>query len=145
MSRTSNIDGLAHVGIAVRSLDEAVPRWTDGLGFRLVDTITLDSMGLNIAFLTAGDATIELLESFRPDSAIGRFLDTRGEGIHHLSFFVPDIEAALASASEAGMQLIDRTPREGSHGTRIAFLHPRALGGVLVEFCERKPSSGRVP
>jgi len=145
MSRTPIVDGLAHVGIAVRSLAESVPRWTEGLGFRLVDTVTLDSMGLNIAFLEAGDATLELLESFRPDSAVGKFLEKRGEGIHHLSFFVPDIEAALARASEAGLDLIDRTPREGSHDTRIAFVHPRALGGVLVEFCERKSTMGRVP
>ena len=145
MSRDSLVDGLAHVGIAVRSLDEAIPRWTDGLGFRHVDTVTLVSMGLRIAFLTAGDATMELLESIRPDSAIGSFLAKRGEGIHHLSFFVRDIEAALVRASEAGVELIDRTPREGSHGTRIAFLHPRSLGGVLIEFCERESTTGRVP
>ena len=144
MSHASVVDGLAHVGIAVRSLNEAIPRWTDGLGFRLVDTLTLDSMGLKIAFLTAGDVTLELLESIRPDSAIGSFLAKRGEGIHHLSFFVSDIEAALIRASEAGLELIDRTPREGSHESRIAFLHPRSLGGVLIEFCERRPTTRRV-
>jgi methylmalonyl-CoA epimerase len=145
MTQTPFIDGLAHVGIAVTSLDEAVPRWTRGLGFRLLDTIRLDSMGLNIAFLESGSATIELLEPFRPDSAVGKFLAKRGEGMHHLSFFVPDIEAALARAATSGMELIDRTPREGSHGTRIAFLHPRALGGVLVEFCERTSATDRRP
>jgi methylmalonyl-CoA epimerase len=132
------VEGLAHVGIAVRSLEEAVPRWTQGLGFRHVDTITLESMGLKIAFLEAGGATLELLEPYRADSAVGKFLAKRGEGIHHLSFFVGDIEAALARAEAAGLELIDRTPRAGSHETRIAFLHPRSLGGVLIEFCERR-------
>lgn len=138
MTEDPIVEGLAHVGIAVRSLDEAVPRWTDGLGFRHRDTVTLESMGLRIAFLEAGGATLELLEPTRADSAVGKFLAKRGEGIHHLSFFVPDIEAALARAAAAGLELIDRTPRSGSHGTRIAFLHPRPLGGVLIEFCERR-------
>ncbi len=138
MTPESLIQGLAHVGIAVRSLDEAIPRWTGSLGFRHVDTITLDSMGLKIAFLEAGGTEIELLEPIRPDSTIAKFLSKRGEGIHHLSFHVRDIEAALERAAAAGLELIDRTPREGSHGTKIAFVHPRSLGGVLVEFCERR-------
>ena len=137
MTHEPLIDGLAHVGIAVRSLDEAIPRWTKSLGFRHVDTITLDSMGLKIAFLEAGGTEIELLEPIRTDSTISKFLEKRGEGIHHLSFHVRDMEAALARAATAGLELIDRTPREGSHGTKIAFVHPRSLGGVLVEFCER--------
>ena len=132
------VEGLAHVGIAVRSLEEAVPRWTRSLGFRHVDTVTLDSMGLTIAFLESGGTEIELLEPARPDSVIAKFLEKRGEGIHHLSFHVRDIEAALARAAAAGLELIDRTSREGSHGTKIAFLHPRSMGGVLVEFCERR-------
>ncbi len=138
MSAPAGIEGLAHVGIAVRSLDEALRLWVERLGFRHLDTIVLDSMGLKIAFLDAGGAALELLEPIRSDSTIARFIERRGEGIHHLSFYVPDIEAALARASAAGLELIDRTPREGSHGTRIAFLHPRSMGGVLVEFCERK-------
>ena len=136
--RAPLVDGLAHVGIAVRSLEEAVPRWTRSLGFRHIDTITLDSMGLRIAFLESGGVEIELLEPARPDSVVAKFLEKRGEGIHHLSFHVRDIEAALARAAAAGLELIDRTPREGSHGTKIAFLHPRSMGGVLVEFCERR-------
>jgi len=130
--------GLAHVGVAVRSLDEAAALWTRSLGFELVSTETLESMRLRIAFLRAGSAEIELLEPTSPDSPIGRFLEKRGEGIHHLSFFVADLEAALARAAAEGLDLIDRTPRGGSHGTRIAFLHPRAMGGVLVELCERR-------
>lgn len=131
------IRGLAHVGIAVRSLEPAIERWTRGLGFTAEEVETLDSMGLRLAFLRAGDAVIELLEPTRPDSTIAKFLEKRGEGIHHLSFFVDDLEAALAAAEAAGLELIDRTPRAGGHGTQIAFLHPRALGGVLVELCRR--------
>lgn len=131
------ITGLAHVGIAVRSLGPAIERWS-GLGFTPAGEETIESMGLKLAFLRAGDLTIELLEPTRADSAIARFLEKRGEGIHHLSLHVPDIEAALARAASAGLELIDRTPRDGSHGTKIAFLHPRAMFGVLVEFCERR-------
>ena len=131
------IRGLAHVGIAVRSLEPAIERWTRGLGFTHEHTETLESMGLRLAFLRSGDAVIELLEATRPDAAVAKFLEKRGEGIHHLSFFVDDMKSALAAAEAAGLELIDRAPRPGSHGTEIAFLHPRALGGVLVELCRR--------
>ena len=134
------IRGLAHVGVAVRSLEPAIERWTKGLGFTHEHTETIESMGLRLAFLRSGDAVVELLEPTRSDSAVAGFLEKRGEGIHHLSFFVDDMAAALARAETAGLELIDRTGRPGSHGTEIAFLHPRALGGVLVEFCRRKES-----
>ena len=132
------IRGFAHAGVAVRSLEPAIERWTRGLGFKHESTETLDSMGLRLAFLRSGDAVVELLEPTRPDAAVARFLEKRGEGIHHLSFFVDDLEGALAAAEAAGLELIDRTPRAGGHGTEIAFLHPRTLGGVLVELCRRK-------
>jgi methylmalonyl-CoA epimerase len=132
------IRGLAHVGIAVRSLEPAIERWTKGLGFSHEHTETIESMGLRLAFLRSGDAVVELLEPTRSDSAVAGFLEKRGEGIHHLSFFVDDMAAALLRAEMAGLELIDRAARPGSHGTEIAFLHPRALGGVLVELCRRK-------
>ena len=135
--QSPHVRGLAHVGIAVRSLEPAIERWTTGLGFIHESTETLDSMGLRLAFLRAGDAVVELLEPTRPDAAVAKFLEKRGEGIHHLSFFVDDMNAALAQAEAAGLELIDRSPRPGSHGTEIAFLHPRTLGGVLVEFCRK--------
>ena len=134
----SHVLGLAHVGIAVRSIEEAVPLWVDALGFRHTDTLDFPSMMLKIAFLHAGSAELELLEPTHPDSPVGRFLARRGEGLHHLSFFVPDLERALKEAEAAGLELIDRSPREGSHETRIAFLNPRTLNGVLVELCERR-------
>ncbi len=134
----SRVHGLAHVGIAVRSLDQAIPVWVRSLGFRHTDTIEFESMKLRIAFLRGGSAELELLEPTDPDSPVGRFLAKRGEGIHHLSFLVPDIEEALEEAEASGLELIDRSPREGSHHTKIAFLSPRTLNGVLVELCERR-------
>ena len=131
------IRGLAHVGIAVRSLEPAVERWTRALGFAHESTETLDSMGLRLAFLRGGDAVVELLEPTRSDAAVAKFLEKRGEGIHHLAFYVDDLGKALLEAEAAGLELIDRTPRHGSHGLEVAFLHPRALGGVLVELCRR--------
>ena len=133
----TRVTGLAHVGIAVRSLDEAVRVWVDALGFRHTDTIDFPSMMLRIAFLRGGSAELELLEPTHADSPVGRFLARRGEGLHHLSFLVPDLEKALEEAESAGLELVDRSPREGSHRTRIAFLSPRSLHGVLVELCER--------
>ncbi len=132
----SGVLGLGHVGIAVRSLADAIPVWTRALGFTHVDTIDFESMKLKIAFLRAGSSEIELLQPTSEDSPVGRFLAKRGEGIHHLSFHVADIEAALEEAAAAGLLLIDRTPREGSHHTKIAFLSPRTLHGVLVELCQ---------
>lgn len=134
-----SILGLAHVGVPVASLDEAIPLWKK-LGFRLEQTETLDGMKLRIAYMEAGGVTVELLEPTSPDTPIGRFLERRGGGIHHLAFEVPNLEAALQHAEAQGFELIDRTPRQGGHGMHIAFLHPRSLGGVMVELCERRKS-----
>ncbi len=133
----SRVLGLAHVGIAVRSLEAAIPLWK-ALGFHHTDTIDFESMKVRIAFLRAGSSELELLEPTAEDSPVGRFLAKRGEGIHHLSFHVADIEIALEQAEKAGLTLIDRAPRKGSHRTRIAFLSPGSLHGVLVELCERR-------
>jgi methylmalonyl-CoA/ethylmalonyl-CoA epimerase len=132
------VAGLAHVGIAVRSIDAAVRVWAGTLGFRHTDTVDFPSMMLRIAFLRGGSAELELLEPTHADSPVGRFLAKRGEGLHHLSFLVPDLEKALKEAEAAGLDLIDRSPREGGHETKIAFLSPRGLNGVLVELCERR-------
>ena len=134
----SRVLGLAHVGIAVRSLEAAVPLWVRAFGFHHSETVEFESMRLRIAFLRGGSSELELLEPTEPDSPVGRFLDKRGEGIHHLSFHVPNLERALEQAAAAGLELIDLTPREGSHDTKIAFLSPRTLNGVLVELCERR-------
>ena len=131
------IAGLAHIGISVRSIEAALPSW-EKLGFRLTDTEELETMHLKVAYLNAGDAWVELLEPTAADTPIARFLERRGEGIHHLALYVADIEAALARAESLGLKLIDRTPRDGSHGMKIAFLHPGGLSGALVELCERR-------
>jgi methylmalonyl-CoA epimerase len=106
---TIGIAGLAHVGIAVRALEPAIERWTKALGFTLAGEETIESMGLRLAFLRAGDLTIELIEPTRADSAVARFLEKRGEGIHHLSFAVPDIEAGLARAAASGVEFLVRS------------------------------------
>ena len=137
MSASDRIQGLAHVGIAVRSRDAAVAHWGN-LGFRLTGTEDLESMHVRIAFVESGGLTIELLEATQPDSPIGRFLAKRGEGLHHVALYVADLEASLTRAEAQGLELIDRTPRGGSHGMKIAFLHPRSMGGVLIELCERR-------
>ena len=134
----TSVLGLAHVGIAVRSLDQAIAVWTKALGLTLVDTIEFEPMKVRIAFLRGGPTELELLEPTSADSPVGRFLAKRGEGMHHLSFYVNDLDTALREAEAAGMELIDRSPREGSHHTRIAFLSPKSLTGVLVELCEAK-------
>lgn len=137
MTHPVPVQGLAHAGVAVKSIEEAIPLWGK-LGFRLTDTENLGSMHLKIAYLETGGTVIELLEPTSPDSPVGRFLARRGEGIHHLAYWVADLEAALTHAAAQGLELIDRTPRSGGHGMKVAFLHPRALGGVLVELCERR-------
>lgn len=131
--------GLAHIGIAVPSIDAALPVW-EMLGYRLTDREEIASMRLRVAFLerAGGGTLLELLEPTAPDTPVGRFLESRRGGLHHLAFFVSDLEAALREADARGLELIDRTPRDGSHGLRIAFLHPRSFHGVLVELCQRR-------
>jgi methylmalonyl-CoA/ethylmalonyl-CoA epimerase len=125
---------LAHIGIAVRSLETILPFYRDVLG--LGDTPLDDADGARIAGLTAGDALVELLEPTLPDSPIAKFLEKRGPGIHHLCFAVPDLDESLARCRKAGLRLIDETPRLGAEGKRIAFLHPSSTGGVLIELTE---------
>jgi methylmalonyl-CoA/ethylmalonyl-CoA epimerase len=125
---------IAHVGIAVRALDEILPFYRDLLGFPEVPIA--DSDGARIVALDAGDALVELLEPERPDSPIGKFVAKRGPGIHHLCIAVDDLDGTLARCRAAGITLIDETPRMGAEGKRIAFLHPSATAGVLVELTE---------
>lgn len=137
--------GLAHVGIAVPSIEAALPAW-EALGYRVADREVIASMRLTVAFLEpagaagGGGTLLELLEPAAADTPVGRFLESRRGGLHHLAFLVPDLEAALREAEALGLELIDRTPRDGSHGLRIAFLHPRSFHGVLVELCQKRGS-----
>ncbi|MDQ3696922.1 MAG: methylmalonyl-CoA epimerase [Gemmatimonadota bacterium] len=125
---------IAHIGIAVRSLADAVPLYRDVLGMPGVPLD--DSDGARIAGLAAGEALIELFEAVDPRSPIGKFIEKRGPGIHHVCFVVDDLDASLARCRAAGVRLIDETPRTGAEGKRIAFLHPSTTGGVLVELTE---------
>jgi methylmalonyl-CoA/ethylmalonyl-CoA epimerase len=125
---------IAHVGIAVRALDEILPFYRDLLGLPEVELDDAD--GARIAGLAAGDSLVELLEADAPDSPIGKFVAKRGPGIHHICFAVDDLDGTLARCRAAGLRLIDDTPRLGAEGKRIAFLHPSATAGVLVELTE---------
>jgi len=130
-----------HVGIAVTALEQRLPFWRDLLGLGLAGTESVASEGVNVAFLPAGESRVELLEATRPDSPIATFLGKRGEGIHHITFEVDAIQPLLDRMKEAGAPLLDRTPRVGAGGSAVAFLHPRATGGVLVEVVERAGGS----
>jgi methylmalonyl-CoA/ethylmalonyl-CoA epimerase len=125
---------LAHIGIAVRNLDELLPFYRDVLGLPVVPLE--DSDGARIAGLAAGDSLVELLESQEPDSPIGKFVAKRGQGIHHICFAVDDLAVVLARCRAAGVRLIDEQPRLGAEGKPIAFLHPASTGGVLVELTQ---------
>lgn len=125
---------IAHVGIAVRSLDEILPFYRDLLG--LPEVALDDADGAHIAGLAAGETLVELLEAQHPESPIGKFVAKRGPGIHHICFAVDDLDGTLARCRDAGLRLIDETPRLGAEGKRIAFLHPSATAGVLVELTE---------
>ena len=125
---------IAHIGIAVADLEAILPFYRDVLGMPEVPLDAAD--GARIAGLAAGESLVELLEAERPDSPIGKFVERRGPGIHHVCFAVDDLDAALARCRSAGLRLIDETPRVGAEGKRIAFLHPSATAGVLVELSE---------
>ena len=125
---------IAHVGIAVRALDDILPFYRDLLGLPEVDLADAD--GARIAGLAAGESLVELLEAENPDSPIGKFVARRGPGIHHICFAVDDLDGTLERCRSAGVRLIDEVPRQGAEGKRIAFLHPSATAGVLVELTE---------
>jgi len=125
---------IAHVGLAVRAIDELLPFYRDLLG--LSDYPLADSDGAHIAGFAAGDSLVELLEPDAANSPISRFIDRRGPGIHHICFAVQDLDDTLARCRAHGIELIDETPRMGAEGKRIAFLHPKSTGGVLIELTE---------
>jgi methylmalonyl-CoA/ethylmalonyl-CoA epimerase len=125
---------IAHIGIAVRALDEILPFYRDLLGMPEVPLDDAD--GARIAGLAAGESLVELLEAESPESPIAKFVAKRGPGIHHICFAVDDLDATLERCRRAGVRLIDETPRVGAEGKRIAFLHPSATAGVLVELSE---------
>jgi len=128
------IKRIAHFGVAVKDLDEALKFFTEGLPLEM--THTEDYQGMRIAFIPVGDSSIELLQDVSGTSAIRKYLDKNGEGIHHIAFEVDDIHQAVAELKEKGVRLIDERPREGAHGMSIAFMHPKATHGILMELVQ---------
>jgi methylmalonyl-CoA/ethylmalonyl-CoA epimerase len=128
---------LTHVGIAVKNLKDSVDLFSRLLQIDEVEHEVVQSQRVNLAFFRLGEASIELTASTDPESPIAKFIGKRGEGVHHLSFEVDDIEAELARLRSDGFQLIDEKPRAGAGGHLIAFLHPKSTNGVLVEICQR--------
>ena len=126
---------LDHIGIAVRSLEAA--KIYEALGLTIDHVETVASQGVKTAFLSAGDSNLELLEPTGPESTVAKFIEKRGEGIHHLCFRVDDIEAQLERLQSQGYRLINENPVPGAHGCRVAFLHPSAGNGVLIELSEK--------
>jgi len=126
-----------HLGIAVNSIDDGKNFWSEVLGLKFEGAETVEAQKVTTAFFPVGESEIELLESTAPDGPVAKFIEKRGQGFQHVAFRVANIDSALAELKEKGIQLIDQQPRIGAGGAKIAFLHPKATGGVLVELCER--------
>ena len=130
-----NISHIEHIGIAVVSLETAIPYYETLLGTKCYATEVVADQKVKTAFFKVGQTKIELLESTDPDGPIGKFLEKKGPGVHHLAFAVDDVNSALQQAGEAGIQLIDKQSRKGAEGLNIGFLHPKSTLGVLTELC----------
>ena len=127
-----------HIGVAVREIDASRPFWEEVLGLSFEGRERVEAQKVTTAFFAVGEGEVELLEAMEPDSPVGKYLEKRGEGVHHIAFRVADIDAALAELKAKGIRLIDETPRRGAGGARIIFIHPKETQGVLVELCERE-------
>ncbi|GMV53981.1 MAG: methylmalonyl-CoA epimerase [Chlorobi bacterium] len=134
------IDGVNHIGIAVRDLQQAIELY--GKLFNVTDfhTETVEDQGVAVASFSVGSVRIELTAATRPDSPIAKFIDKKGEGIHHIAFHSTNLDEDLRDKQVHGVELIDATPRPGAHDMMIAFLHPKSTGGVLMELCSEKKS-----
>ena len=126
-----------HLGVAVKSIDEGKNFWTDILGLKFEGIETVEAQKVTTAFLPVGESEVELLESTSSDGPVAKYIDKKGEGVQHVAFRVENIEDALQELKDKGIRLIDETPRMGAGGAKIAFLHPKATSGVLVELCQR--------
>jgi len=128
---------IEHIGIAVNSLEESIPYYEEVLGLTCYAVEEVKDQKVKTAFFKIGDTKIELLESTDPEGPIGKFIEKRGQGIHHMAFATEGLEDALTEAEEKGVRLIDKQPRKGAEGLNIAFLHPKSTFGVLTELCEK--------
>ena len=127
---------LDHIGIAVEDIEKAVETY-ERLGFTVESVDDVPGFGVRVAFLPMESGNVELVQPVKDDSAMAKYLEKKGEGIHHLCFEVYDIRAELKRLEAAGVQLVDKVPRTGAHGTLVAFLHPKSTGGVLIELAEK--------
>jgi methylmalonyl-CoA/ethylmalonyl-CoA epimerase len=125
-----------HIGIAVKSIEHHTTLYRDIMGMTFEGEEVVAEQKVRVAFFAVGESRVELLEPTSPDSPVAKFLEKNGEGIHHIAYEVDDIESALDRLRQENVRLVDETPRCGAHGTRIAFLHPKATGGVLTELCQ---------
>lgn len=133
-----NISHIEHLGIAVKSLDEAIPYYENILGMKCYSIEEVADQKVKTAFFKVGQTKLELLEPTSDESPIAKFIEKRGEGIHHLAFAVEDgVANVLAEMEGKGVRLIDKAPRKGAEGLNIAFIHPKSTHGVLTEFCEK--------
>ncbi len=130
-----NISKIEHIGIAVESLSAAIPYYETLLGSKCYAIEEVADQKVKTAFFKVGETKIELLESMDPDGPIGKFLEKKGQGVHHIAFAVDNVNKALAEAEGSGIQLVDKLGRRGAEGLTIGFLHPKSTFGVLTEFC----------
>ncbi|WP_079516346.1 methylmalonyl-CoA epimerase [Rossellomorea marisflavi] len=131
-----------HIGVAVRSIEDALPFYEGVLGIPLLKVEEVDNQGVKVAFLDAGNLKIELLEPISDQSPVSGFIEKRGEGLHHIAFSVETIEERIQELKEKGVRMIDENPKTGAGGASVAFLHPKSSKGVLYELCEKKASKG---
>ncbi len=132
------ISHIEHIGIAVKNLDEAIPFYEKVLGLKCYSIEEVKDQKVRTAFFKVGQTKLELLESTDPEGPIGKFIENRGEGVHHVAYAVENLQGCLEEAESNGIRLIDKQPRNGAEGLSIAFLHPKSTTGVLTELCENK-------
>lgn len=128
--------GVRHIGIAVRDTDAAIKLFSSLFDAKHIETMVSEENGLKLTFLQVAGASIELLEPIREDVTVAKFLKNKGEGFHHIALEVSDIGEVLAHLKQAGVKLVDETPRRGAHGSLIAFIHPSSTHGVMIELCQ---------
>jgi len=131
------VNKIDHIGIAVKDLKESIKFYSEILGIEVKGIEVVEEQKVKVAFLPIGDTEIELLEATSPDSAVAKFIESRGPGIQHIAYRVENIDKAIKYMLEKGMRMIDETPRYGAGNAKIAFMHPKSSEGVLVELCER--------
>jgi methylmalonyl-CoA/ethylmalonyl-CoA epimerase len=133
-----NISHIEHIGIAVKNLEESIKYYEEVLGMKCYNIEEVADQKVRTAFFKVGDTKIELLESTDPEGPIGKFVEKKGEGVHHIAFATDSVADALKNAEDKGVRLIDKEPRKGAEGLNIGFLHPKSTGGVLTELCSEK-------